>query len=363
MAHELQGRIQNLLDALTEAGKERGAQVAIYQNGRLIVNAWAGIADVRNGRRVDSNTLFPVFSTTKGIMATVIHLLAERGQLEYDRPIAHYWPEFAANGKEGITLRHALAHTSGLPNMPAGLTPARVCDWEYMCRAVAKLKPLWPVGDRFSYHPVTYGWLLGEVARRVDGRALQPFLEAEVTGPLGISTMFVGVPADLEPTVAFLEEDPDPPVPPAPEDWVEEPVTWCMQPLTHWMNRSDARQAGLPGSNGIMSALAIARHYAALLPGGLDGIELLPPERVRVATTPQVVNGPSEQKTELNHALGYGLDQEGFKGAFGHAGHGGSAGYAIPSHGVAVGVARNRFHQGNLASNVAGEIRKVLGIS
>src|SRR5471030_2577798 len=128
MRNELQEKIQSLLNGLVTEGKERGAQVAVYVDGKLAVDAWAGVADDRTGAAVDGDTLFPVFSTTKGIFSTVIHILAERGKIDYDTPIAQYWAEFAANGKEAITVRHALAHTSGIPYMPDGVSLEQISD-------------------------------------------------------------------------------------------------------------------------------------------------------------------------------------------------------------------------------------------
>src|SRR5476649_292240 len=128
MHDQLQETIQNSLNTAVAGGKERGVQVAVYLEGKLAVDAWAGVADVRTGSPVDGDTLFPVFSTTKGIFSTVIHILAERGKLDYDTPIAAYWPEFAANGKEGITMRHVLSHMAGLPYMPDGVTLEQIND-------------------------------------------------------------------------------------------------------------------------------------------------------------------------------------------------------------------------------------------
>src|SRR5580700_2269194 len=132
MQTELHDKIQALLDRLVTEGTERGAQVAIYFEEKLIADAWAGVADVRSGRKVDGDTLFPVFSTTKGITATAVHLLAERGQVDYDAPIAKYWSAFGANGKEGVTLRHVLAHLAALSYMP-DFTPQQLGNWEFMC--------------------------------------------------------------------------------------------------------------------------------------------------------------------------------------------------------------------------------------
>jgi len=367
MSHQLQDSIQTLLNTLVAEGKERGAQVAVYYDGKLIVDAWAGVTDVRTGAPVDADTLFPVFSTTKGLQATVMHMLAERGKIQYDAPIAHYWPEFAQNGKEGITIRHALAHTSGIPFMPVGIGHKELCDWDMMCRLVAQLKPASPPGEKVVYHPVTYGWILGEVARRVDGRPFQSFVDAEISGPLGIATMFAGIPAELEPRVAYLEEifppiDPAAPPPPPPNP-AEEGVSAFMRPLHEWMNRSDARRACIPASNGIMNARAIARLYASLMPGGVDGIEILPPERVRIATELNIPGEGFVEGVTPRKALGYGLGDGGSVTGFGHGGYGGSAGYGNVPYRLAVGVTRNLFSSNDLAGLVAKEIRSALGIA
>jgi CubicO group peptidase (beta-lactamase class C family) len=136
-------RIRTLLDHLVAAGDERGIQVAAYVNGTLVVDAAAGMtsADPRTALAVDRDTLFPVFSTTKGIAATALHLLAERGRVDYDTPLADLWPEFAAHGKQTLTVRHALSHTAGHSAMPAGIGHAELCDWQAMCAAIARQAP------------------------------------------------------------------------------------------------------------------------------------------------------------------------------------------------------------------------------
>lgn len=202
---DVQARVQAVLDEVIATDVERGLQVAVYVDGALIVDAWSGVADPATGRRVDGETLFTVFSTTKGITATVIHLLADRGVLEYDAPIARYWPEFGAHGKEQITLRHALTHCSAIPQMPDGVGPVEMCDWEGMCRAIADLTPLWAPGTVSCYHALTYGWILGEVARRVDGRPFGQIVQDEICKPLGITSLFVGLPEAMDAQVAPLE--------------------------------------------------------------------------------------------------------------------------------------------------------------
>jgi CubicO group peptidase (beta-lactamase class C family) len=359
MQNQLQDTIQTLLNTLVAEGKERGAQVAVYVDGKLAVDAWAGVADIRTGAPVDGDTLFPAFSTTKGIFSTVLHILAERGKLDYDTPIAKYWPEFAANGKEAIMVRHALSHTSGIPYMPENITLEQTYDWDFMCAAVARLKPHWPPGVKQIYHPLTFGWIVGEVARRADGRTVPQLLADEICRPLGITRLFCGIPAELEPQTAFLELVPNPPitVPPPPND-----VAPCMMPLHEWINRPEARRAPQPGCSGIMSARSVARHYAALLPGGVDGVELLPPSHVKIATEVQAPTGGYDEGA-ARRGLGYMLGDGDSPTGFGHGGHGGSAGFADPRYRLAVGVVRNCFSDHQVAPLVVKEIREALGIA
>ncbi len=342
----IQQTIQSLLDqSFTEKDGERGAQVAVYQHGKLVVNAFVGIADPATGRPVDEKTLFAAFSTGKGMAATLVHLLVERGQITYETPIASVWPEFATHGKDKITLRHALNHTAGLSQMPTGLGHAELCNWEKMCEKIADLTPLTPPGMTMAYHAITYSWLLGEVARRVDGRPFPQMLREEITIPLGIADdLFFGIPDEVESRVAILEAEVDPAAPVVlPHDATPQAIPALVQPLYQWMNRADARRACIPASNGIMTAHAIARHYAALLPGGVDGVELLPPSRILVATEPQLAGDHKPGDPVANHRLGYAMGQALSTSGFGHGGYGGSTGFADPIHGIAFGFTRNRF--------------------
>lgn len=365
MQNQLQDTIQNLLNNLVAEGKERGVQATVYLDGQLVVDAWAGVADVRTGRSVDGDTLFPVFSTTKGIFSTVIHILAERGKIDYDTPIAHYWPEFAANGKENILVRHALAHTAGIPYMPEGVTADQICDWDFMCAAVAQLKPASPPGVKQAYHAITFGWIVGEVARRVDGRSVPQLLADEICRPLGITRMFCGIPDEVEPETAFLEFSSKVSVasPPPPHD-----IPPFMMPLHEQMNRPEVRRAPQPGYGGIMSARAVARHYAALLPGGVDGVELIPPSRVKIAIEEQIPSGgygEIDTRKSLGYLLGILAPAMGpSPTAFGHGGHGGSVGFADLRYRLAVGVTRNRLSYADLlAPMITKEIHKALGVS
>ena len=358
----VQHRIESLLERLVAEGRERGVQVAAYQDGKLIVNAVAGIADATTGARVGPGTLFPVFSVTKGMTATLVHRLVERGLFTYETPVAELWPEFGGQGKGGITVRQVLNHSAGVPQMPAGVGYAEVCDWDGICAAIAQLPPLWGPGTRIEYHAMTYGWILGEVLRRADGRAFPELLRDEICRPLGITGMFVGIPPSLEPQVARLEE-PDDVVPP--DEGKPTSVPHAILPLADWMNRRDAREACIPASNGIMTALALARHYAALLPGGVDGIVLLPPARVRLAIEPQHPAQPVSADYPKGWGLGYQIGEPGSPmgetaAAFGHGGYGGSRGFADISRGLAVGLTRNLFQENDGSREILDELRRGL---
>jgi CubicO group peptidase (beta-lactamase class C family) len=337
--------IQSLLDQFIEEDSERGVQVAVYLKGELVADVFAGIADAATGRPVDAETLFPVFSTTKGLAATLIHLLVERGKIEYGTRIAEVWPEFAAQGKGNITLRHALNHTAGLPHMPMGLDHAKLCDWTTMCASIADLKPISPPGMEMTYHAMTYGWILGEIARRVDGRPFGQMLHDEICAPLRITNeMFVGIPDKVEPRVAIIEAKFDESATQAPpNDLLPQAIPALVCPLDSWINRADARRACIPASTGIMTARALAKHYAALLPGGVDGVELLPPERVRLAIEPQKATNSQPGDMSARQRLGYVAGTIFSAGAFGHNGYGGSVGFADIDSGIAFAFTRNRF--------------------
>src|SRR5258708_7004505 len=190
--------IHEILQDLVDGGQEIGLQVAAYVDGELVVDTWAGVADGDTGRLVDGETLFSSWSTTKGFVATCVHILAERGVIDYDTPIARYWPEFAAHGKGRTTVRHALTHAVGVPQLPPQTTPELICDWDGMCAAIAELEPLWEPGTKVGYHAWTFGWIIGEIVRRADGRSLARVAQDELCRPLGIDSFFLGIPDAAE---------------------------------------------------------------------------------------------------------------------------------------------------------------------
>jgi CubicO group peptidase (beta-lactamase class C family) len=298
-----------------------------------------------SGKPVDPGTLFTVYSTSKGIAATAVHILAEQGKITYHDSIARHWPEFGRQGKNGVLVRHALSHTAGLPKLPPGTTDDDVTDWVAMCQRVAVLAPLWPPGQQLAYHALTYGWIVGGVAERADGRPFPRIVADELAAPLGLDGLYFGVPEDALDRVATLVEAPDLlSAPPGPIPDAAPPGSLS----AGQMNRAEVRRACLPAYGLCANARSLARVYAALIGDGVDGIRLLPPERVRQATALQVEGidavGGQPQRFALGYSLG-GPDSAAGprRTAFGHRGYGGAYAFADPDYGLAVGLTKNRL--------------------
>ncbi len=191
-----------LLEELRAEGSEDGVQVCCYLDGVPVIDVWAGLADRETARMVDGDSVFTIFSATKGVSGTCMHILADRGMLDYDRPLQEIWPGFGAHGKETATIRHAMLHQIGIPYLPDGVTPDQLCDWEYMCRAFAEMTPLWAPGSRTGYHSLNYNYFAGQIVKGIDGRTIRDFLQDEICRPLGIDGLFLGIPDDVEARVA-----------------------------------------------------------------------------------------------------------------------------------------------------------------
>ncbi|GAC1533594.1 MAG: serine hydrolase domain-containing protein [Herpetosiphon sp.] len=344
-------QVQQVIDERVESGAEVGVQVAAYIDGALAVDAWAGVADETTGRLVDGTTLFTSWSTTKGFVATCLHILVDRERVDYDAPVAAYWPAFAAHGKAATTIRQAITHQAGIPQMPHGVTPEMMTDWEAMCAAIADHAPLWTPGTRPCYHWWTFGWIIGEIIHRVDGRPIAQFAREELCRPLGIADFYLGIPDSVEPRVARLRQAPLPATAESAPSDLALRVAPPQVTTADVANRPDVRRAAIPAAGGIMSARAIARHYAMLAGGGmLDGTRLLSPERVDMLRALQT-DAPDELFGGPNRkALGYMLGGAPHAGGdmamghsggeFGHRGFGGSIGFADPARGLAVGVTK-----------------------
>ena len=354
------------------AGMELGSAVAVYQHGEAVVDLWAGVADPATGRPWAEDTLVLVYSTTKGATAACANLLAQRGVLDVDAPVARYWPEFAHAGKGAIPVRWLLCHQAGLAAVDGDLTLDQALAWEPMVHALEAQGPLWEPGTAHGYHATTFGWLVGEVVRRADPqhRSLGTFFAQEIADPLGLD-WHIGLPPELEHRVATLpgalipdEAQTDPELMElvnafmgpdtmlgralgAPSNVWAEPGVW---------NRLEVHQAEIPAANGITDARSVARFYAGLvadLPAVADGAKaaakaILDPAQVEAARTVQTHGTDLVLMGESKFGLGYLVASEfspyGGERAFGHAGAGGSLGFVDPENGLAFGYVMNKMN-------------------
>ncbi|MEV6036516.1 serine hydrolase domain-containing protein [Nonomuraea sp. NPDC052116] len=363
---------------------ETGAAVSVYLNGRKVVDLWGGIADPGTGRPWERDTLQLVYSTTKAVTATCALLLSQRGELDLDAPVAEYWPEFAANGKKRIPVRWLLTHQAGLPAIDHPITPQEAIAWEPMVTALAAQRPYWEPGTEHGYHGLTYGWLVGEVVRRVSGRSLGTFLADEIAAPLGLD-LWIGLPETERRRVSRIIDTPPDfqamaridlnalPEPMRevitafadPTSLTRRSLAVVTPPLDH--NRPEEQAAEMPATNGICTARALARFYAALI-GEVDGHRILTPGTLTAATAEQVSGIDRILRMPVRIGTGFGLPTpDAFwysPTAFGFPGRGGSLGFADPATGLAFGYVMNHVLEGVpdlRAANLLAAVRNALG--
>ena len=345
---------------------ELGAAVCVVAQGRTVVDLWGGVADRASGRPWTADTLAMVFSATKGATALCAHVLVARGQLDLDAPVARYWPEFAAAGKDAIPVRMLLNHQAGLPGVDVRLPAEALYNWDSMTAALAAQAPSWTPGTAHGYHAITFGFLVGEVVRRVTGSTLGTFLRDTIAAPLGLD-FWIGLPEEHEPRVATIRLAPPTPHGSALFTAMMErgSLTWkaFMNPRgmlsPGHANARATHAAELPASNGITNARGLAGLYAPLAGSGqAHGVTLVDRETVRVMSTVES-DGPDRvlliptrfasgfMKQMDNHpddSVRFGPNPE----AFGHVGAGGSVGMADPVAGIAIGYVMNQMGPGIL---------------
>jgi CubicO group peptidase (beta-lactamase class C family) len=340
-----------LLDDLVGSGAEVGLQLVVIRNGRTLLDLARGTADPRTGAPVDPDTLFWAGSTAKGVASSVAHVLVDRGVLADDMRVVDVWPEFGTHDKDRVTLRHVLLHTAGVPGLPADTTAADLCDWARMCAALADAEPWWEPGTRFGYHVKTFGFLLGEILRRVTGESISTLLREHVSGPLGVADeVHFGLPERLLPRVARqVASDGAGPARPAPGSALDRAMPPGVVPDAHYANRSDLLTCDIP-SEGTMSARGVARIYAALL-GHVDGVTLVSAAKLAAMAAVAFTGMDDVMGFPTSWAFGYSTARPSGRGrpgsTFGMIGMNGSAAYADIDSGVAVAVMRNRFTGGD----------------
>ncbi len=346
---------------------EGGASVCVTLGGETVVDLWGGMA--ADGIPWSKDTVCTVFSCTKGATAICAHLLASRGKLDIESPVAEYWPEFAKNGKEAATVRMMLDHSVGVPAIREQMKPGAACDWDYMVERLEAEQPFWKPGTRNGYHMLNFGWTVGELVKRVSGKSLGTFFRDEVAQPTG-ADFWIGAPEEVEarfaPTVPFRPVSGDPP-----SDFVlallsDSKSISALSLLNGGGFDPNSRAwhaAEIGGGGGISNGRGLARIYAPLACGGsLNGVTLAEP--VTLARMAEVSSATKEDATLLiptRFALGFmkSMDNRGWKAnnrdsvilssaAFGHVGAGGSIGFADPAASMSFGYAMNRQGKGIL---------------
>lgn len=350
-------------------GLEIGASFAAYYNGLKVVDLWGGVADPNQGTAWAEDTIALVFSTTKGVTAMCANKLAQEGKLDLDAPVATYWPEFAAGGKEKMPVSYLLSHQAGLAWVGGELTAEEAFSWDPVVDLLAQQVPHWEPGSKHGYHATTYGWLVGEVVKRVTGMSVGTYFRRAIAEPLGVD-FWIGLPEAEEDRVAWLIGGLADPA--LQEDAMKELVTQFLGPETElgralfspsyslsapdvWNSRA-MRAAEVPAANGVGDARSLARMYAACI-GDVDGIRIINDAQLRRATT-QATTGPNTVLLGLDVQFGMGFMVRSElipicgPRSFGHFGAGGSMGWADPDSGLAFGYVMNRMDMG-----LAGDVR------
>jgi CubicO group peptidase (beta-lactamase class C family) len=341
---------------------DQGASVCVYRHGVPVVDLWGGLADPASDQPYAEDTLQLVFSTTKGATAVCANLLIERGLLDPSAPVAEYWPEFAAADKGAIPVEWLLTHQSGLPAIDATLTLSDALAWDPIVEALADQKPLWEPGTAHGYHALTFGWLVGELVRRVSGMSIGSFFAREVAGPLDLE-FWVGLPSAEEHRVAPLTMSLDYLADMDPEELATMATSFGPDGLgtralflngafgdfaqgNSPFNLPELHAAEVPAANGITTARSLARLYAGLI-GEVDGVRILEPDtvadmsRARTTGTDLVLGG--ESKFGLGMMCDSPFTPLLGTGGFGHFGAGGSVGFAHPESGISFGYVMNQM--------------------
>ena len=361
--------MRDLLTANLASGADLGASVAVTLDGEPVVDLWGGWADTAKTVPWGQDTITNVWSTTKTMTALSALVLVERGQLDVHAPVAEYWPEFAQAGKQDVPVSYLLSHQVGLPDIEAAMSLEDALAWDPVVEALGRCAPLWEPGSQHGYHATTYGWLVGEVIRRISGRSVGAYFRDEVAAPLGLDA-WIGLPEAEEPRVAMLvgwgggsdgslidnssfDEETRAAIAQimGPESLLGRALSAPGGALSgNVWNQRAVRAAEIPAANGVADARSIARLYASCV-GEVDGIRILTDTQLKQATT-QLTSGPNVVLMGLDIQFGLGfmlhssLMQLGGENSFGHFGAGGSMGWADPDAELAFGYVMNKTQMG-----------------
>jgi CubicO group peptidase (beta-lactamase class C family) len=357
-----------------DSNGEIGASVCLTVGGETVVDLWGGIANPKTGAAWTKDTVSIVFSCTKGATALCAHVLASHGKLDLDAPVVELWPEFGRHGKERVTTRMMLDHSSAVPALRAPVKESGPFEWDYMTARLADEVPFWQPGTRNGYHGFTFGWTVGEMVRRASGRSLGTFFREEVAKPLGLD-FWIGLPEEIEPRVA--------PITPYVYK-AADAVTPFMRDLgtdkqsiaslfffnvgawrTKGANARESHAAEIGAANGVTNARGLAGMYAPLANGGATLVDAK--TLARMGEVSMATHDDATLRIPTRFALGFMKSMDNRKRsmgaqlfgedvdsvilaspAFGHVGAGGSLGFADPAAGLSFGYTMNRMGPGLL---------------
>jgi len=340
-----------------------GSACTVYAGGRRVVELWGGIADRRTGRPWNRDTAAVMFSCSKGVLAVSVYRLVDEGRVQLDAPIARYWPAFGDHGKAEITLRDAMSHRAGLPALDIDLGRDDVLAWDPVIRAIEVQRPLHAPRDGHVYHGLTYGWIVGEVIRRITGHLPGRFFRAAIGDTLGLRT-WIGIPSAARSTVAWME----PPLPDEDSAAAREAARQARDNITVdrsmsmggafvfpaddglvTFNDPDIQAAEVPGANGISTAESLARLYAACV-GPIGGSRLLSARSIRDALRVRSAGPQRSGMPDDGARWGTGFQLSSPPGqpmlgpaSFGHAGAGGQLGFADAAREVGFAYLSNQM--------------------
>lgn len=329
-----------------DADLELGARFSLAIDGEIVLDLMGGFADRAQARPFGPDTLTPLFSTTKAVASLLIARLVSAGRLDYGARVAELWPEFDAEGKGELTVEQVLSHQAGLSGLRGPMEPRDWLDWDGVCARLAAMAPLWLPGTASGYHPVTFGYLAGEIFRRVDGRTMGRALREDIAGPLGLD-LWIGLPDSEHDRVADMRR------PPAMPDLGEITEPKRLAFLSPWstpggVSAAEYRRAEIPSANGHATAPALARLMAMLAcDGRLDGRAWLEGGLAARASAQRIAGRDLVLPYDMSWGAGF-IRNDGLwiygpgRQTFGHSGWGGSCAFADPERGVSGAYVMNK---------------------